>query len=451
MDLRRMEYTRLKILLPLGIALLAFLAVSIVNVYLSEPLSSLYIMTYTTIAITLFILLYCIIGTIQNQYCRIEQELEAEKEERRQVEKVLQQTEERYHAIDNSLGAIGEGMIIIDRDHHVRYMNNRAIEWFGDQAGKICHESLPGFEPVCRECNLENVIDKGKTLQRQASLRDGRIYDLVSTPFRNSAGGVSSLCVFHDGSQRKDMERTRIRSESLAAITTLSAGLAHEFDSIHVDIIGYVELLLKMKSLEPKVRERLEAILATSLRAAEITQSLLIFTGSASSQREPASLAKLAQTALAPLRQEYSTQGVELMVTYHDAPKVCLNQEEIIRVIRNLITNSYHAVLGASEKVIRVETGASCASSAASSSTSRAYIRISETGIGIPEENLSQIFNPFFSTKGEHAPAGSPLAKAKGIGLGLSICETIIKNHNGEITVESTVNQGTTVTVWLPI
>jgi signal transduction histidine kinase len=80
----------------------------------------------------------------------------------------------------------------------------------------------------------------------------------------------------------------------------------------------------------------------------------------------------------------------------------------------------------------------------------RAFLRVSDTGIGIEQEDLRGIFTPFHSRKGEHAPPGSPQAMVKGVGLSLAIADSIVKGRGGRIEVESRPGEGSTFTVWLP-
>jgi len=104
--------------------------------------------------------------------------------------------------------------------------------------------------------------------------------------------------------------------------------------------------------------------------------------------------------------------------------------------------NSRHAMLETENKQLHVDI---------EQVGSATHVRISDTGIGIPEKDIPHLFNPFFTTKGEFAEPGSPSAKVKGTGLGLSVSHTIVVKHHGDILVDSVVGEGTTFTIVLPI
>lgn len=115
---------------------------------------------------------------------------------------------------------------------------------------------------------------------------------------------------------------------------------------------------------------------------------------------------------------------------YGDIPPITCIASQLNQVFMNLLVNAAHAIEGSGK--IKIETG---------TQDSTIYIKISDTGIGIPKDNLARIFDPFFTTK----PVG------KGTGLGLSLSYGIVKRHGGRISVESTPGVGTTFTIWLPI
>jgi len=113
----------------------------------------------------------------------------------------------------------------------------------------------------------------------------------------------------------------------------------------------------------------------------------------------------------------------------------------LTHVVMNLVINARHAMLKSPVKRLTVETG---------QEKERPLVRVRDTGCGIPKEDLSRVFEPFFTTKGSLASGGIYDGKAHGTGLGLSVCHSIVKGHEGEIKVRSQVGKGTTFTVYLP-
>jgi CheY-like chemotaxis protein len=123
-------------------------------------------------------------------------------------------------------------------------------------------------------------------------------------------------------------------------------------------------------------------------------------------------------------------------------PPISADPGQLGQVLHNLVSNAIDAVLGSSQRKITIRTRIE---------NDMAVLTISDTGPGIPEEDLPRLFTPFFSTKGEHARKGSYLAKAKGAGLGLSISDTIIKSHGGEILGYNNPDMGATFEIRLPV
>ena len=107
----------------------------------------------------------------------------------------------------------------------------------------------------------------------------------------------------------------------------------------------------------------------------------------------------------------------------------------------NLLINARHALLDCPKREITISSGYE---------KSLVFIRVADTGCGISQEDLPKLFLPFYSTKGEHADGGTVQSGVKGSGLGLSLSDTIVRNHGGAIRVESRVGQGSVFTVWLP-
>jgi len=233
-----------------------------------------------------------------------------------------------------------------------------------------------------------------------------------------------------------------LRAERLAAVTTLVRGIAHQFNNLNATTLGFVELLLKDPSLEPRQRQRLTRILEATHRARDITTRLLSLAAPRLPLRQAETLSRIAREATGLLADDLAGKGIELECRLNEVPPIPLNPGAITEVLLHLLSNAEHALLGRAEKRITVETGAA---------DDRVYLRVEDTGCGIAPEGLHSLFTPFYGTKGELAPAGSPQAEVKGLGLGLSVSESIVRQHGGSLTVESVEDQGSVFTVWLPL
>lgn len=244
-----------------------------------------------------------------------------------------------------------------------------------------------------------------------------------------------------DALERERLQEQLIRSDRLAAMGTLVGGMAHEFNNINVSVMGFSELALRGEGLSGETREFLDRIFRAARRARAITNNLLDFSQLRSITREPVALDAALREALELVRAQFEKEGIVFDLLLEPLPPSSMDRDLIVQVFLNLLTNARHALLEAPTRRITLETGLD---------KGRAMARVVDAGCGIPADRLSQIFTPFYSTKGEHAGGGA-LARVRGTGLGLSVSHTIVRQHDGEILVESTPGSGTSVTVRLPL
>ncbi len=226
-------------------------------------------------------------------------------------------------------------------------------------------------------------------------------------------------------------------TNKLAAIGRLGAGVAHEINnplSIISQKAGLLHDLLT-RSSEPPPREKMLEILDSVLKSAErcggITHRLLGFAKHMDVQRETIHLDVLLHEVLGFLEQEARYREIEIELRHaEDTPPVVSDRGQLQQVFLNIINNAFAAVEDGGH--IELEVGPSSRGAVA--------VTIFDDGVGISEENLPRIFDPFFTTK-----------KGAGTGLGLSITYGIVQKLGGDITVESTVGEGTRFTVTLPV
>jgi two-component system cell cycle sensor histidine kinase/response regulator CckA len=174
------------------------------------------------------------------------------------------------------------------------------------------------------------------------------------------------------------------------------------------------------------------------MRAVKVTRNILAFAHGGRADRRVVSLAAVVGDTVQFVRRSFEAEGVRIDLVEGHAPDVWVDAAQISQVLMNLIINAHHATITAAVKRIDIETGAA---------DGRAFIRVRDTGCGIPKEDLDKVALPFFSTKGEHARPGSPLAKVRGMGLGLSVSDTLLKLNGGVMAIESEVDRGTSVTI----
>ncbi len=258
-----------------------------------------------------------------------------------------------------------------------------------------------------------------------------------------AAGEVREIhAVGRDISERKAAEEALIRSERFAAVGTLATGVAHQYNNLNMSVLGYTEMALNQPGLTPTLENWLQNIRKSALRIREITNNLLVLSRPLETPGKSENLNEIMQRALSLFTALFQEEGIEVVCRWGELPRRELEASQIQQCFVHLLTNAYHALLEREQKRIEIETLVD---------SDAIVARIADTGCGILPERLRHIFTPFYSTKGEHATRGSPLVRVRGVGLGLSVTQAIIKKHGGEITVQSESDKGTVVTIRLPL
>jgi PAS domain S-box-containing protein len=237
------------------------------------------------------------------------------------------------------------------------------------------------------------------------------------------------ICV--DISDRKRLESQLIQSEKMAAIGQLAAGIAHEIrNPLGIIMNALYDLSEIVDSSNAEVREDLQIAKEEMARVQDIINNLLEFSHESRAELEPVDINDLLRKTLQLLGKSLQNADVRVQTEFGLSAPCLANQNALRQIFLNLITNAVQAMPHGGE--LRVRTAAL--------PDQRVQIEFADTGIGIPEENLKDIFNPFFTTK----------APGQGTGLGLSVVHSVVKRFDGNITVWSQLNRGTSFTIELP-
>jgi signal transduction histidine kinase/DNA-binding response OmpR family regulator len=224
-----------------------------------------------------------------------------------------------------------------------------------------------------------------------------------------------------------------IKSEKLAAVGQLSAGVAHELNNPLTVVIGLAELLLDSEDVTGEKRTDLESIKKQAERCRSIILNLLQFAQKNDTEKKPVQINSLLEKTIE--LWSYNTQNSKISIIKDLDPKLPMTaatQFQIQQVFINIMNNANFALINKPDPKIRIRTFFE---------DNKIRISFTDNGSGIPENITGKIFDPFFTTK----------EVGKGTGLGLSITYGIIKEHNGDIKVQSKLNEGSTFTVELPV
>jgi PAS domain S-box-containing protein len=365
----------------------------------------------------------------------------------KKVEQDLAAEKERLRV---TLRSIGEGVIATDREGRVVLMNQVAealTGWTQEEAlGRpvakvlcLVHES--NRKPC--DNRVDKVIRQGKVLPLPAHTmllaRDGveRILAASAAPIIDQAGRVIGVVlVFQDITLKRQTEAELQKMEKLTSLGILAGGIAHDFNNILTGILGNLSLAMLSLPHEGQLFRRLTEAEQATLRARDLVQQLLTFAKGGAPVKEVSSLADLIQESAAfascgsPVRCDFTFP--------EDLWPAEVDPGQISQVVQNLVINAIQAMPTGGAVTIRAENLTLKENQGVPLPPGRyVKIKIRDQGIGIPADYLPKIFDPYFSTK------------QKGSGLGLATAYSIIKNHDGYMTVESTLGKGTTFYLYL--
>jgi PAS domain S-box-containing protein len=236
-----------------------------------------------------------------------------------------------------------------------------------------------------------------------------------------------------DIEQRRMVEEQIAQADKLASIGQLSAGIAHEINNPMGIILGYTQLLLRNEDRDSEKYADLKTIEKHVRNCKSIVEGLLNFARTSKPREDIIRLDEAIDDVLSFIQQHAGLENIEVKKAYNPAlPQMLLDEKKIKQVLMNLIMNAKHAI---------GDKGVLSLATAMNESGRQVMVRVADTGYGIEKRNLARIFDPFFTTK----PTG------EGTGLGLSVSYGIIKNHGGDILVESKAGEGSTFTIVLPV
>jgi two-component system, NtrC family, sensor kinase len=239
-----------------------------------------------------------------------------------------------------------------------------------------------------------------------------------------------------------DLQQAReeaLRTEKMASIGLLAAGMAHEIGTPLASIMGYAELAAGEQLDSSTIQDYARRISGDCARIDRIVRGLLDYSRPRAATVETCDIRRLVVTTIEMLSQQGAFKDIRL-ATYYDEkmPEVCVDPHQLQQVLINLLINSRDAMPAGGKLAVRVTSDKS--RRLPGQATSGLRIDVLDNGSGIPEEHLKRIFDPFFTTK----PPG------KGTGLGLAISARIIEGFGGRIEVQSRTGTRTCFSIWLP-
>ncbi len=220
------------------------------------------------------------------------------------------------------------------------------------------------------------------------------------------------------------------RSEQLASVGRLAAGIAHEINNPLTGVLAFADMMREKENMDEQDRQDLDLIIRETKRVREIVRGLLDFARETPFVQKPLDINELVRQTLRLLGKREAFQRIYMVEDLAEGlPLVHVDKNQIQQVLLNLTLNACEAMGEGGTLMVSTSTR-----------EERVVVKVTDTGCGIKREHLDQIFEPFFTTK----PVG------KGTGLGLSVSYGILQQHGGTLEVESELGKGTTFTVTLP-
>ncbi len=341
---------------------------------------------------------------------------------------------------ENILESLNDGLAVVNRDDRIVRWNRRLEELYGVRLEQAVARRLdeifePGFIEVLQAARRESPEGAAFYRVPLVTRHEGArrlLVNVATTPLRDSDGATAgTIVIIEDISARVQLEEQLQISEKMASIGLLAAGVAHEVNTPLTGISSFTQMLLQGAEPDDPKTKVLEKIERQTFRAARIVNGLLNLARPAQVDSGPVDVNAVINDVLSLLEHQLRTSRIQLRKELCGSALIVQGIEyKLQQVFLNLFLNARDAMPkgGWLSIVTRADTGA-------------AAVEIGDTGSGIPAEQLSRIYDPFFTTK----------EIGKGTGLGLSITYGIVQEHGGTITCDSSVGQGTRFTLALPL
>jgi len=366
----------------------------------------------------------------------------------RERENELRESEEKYRlVVENASDAI-----LVGQDGVIKFINRKAEEMTGRSREYLAsHPFSQMIHPEERDLVLDryNARLAGQESSESATVRiigpgGETTWVLLSEVLIEWDGRPATLNFIRDISEQKNLEQQALQAQKLESIGTLAGGIAHDFNNLLQAIQGYAELCLLGAGEEGTLREDLQEIVQSAQRGGELTRQLLLFSRKVESRRRPMEINEAVERTTKILERILPKMVTVDTRLDPDTEKVNADPSQIEQVLMNLAVNARDAMPEGgrlSFAAVNLSLAEPKAEHPGVEPGEYVLLTVSDTGVGVEEEDLKHIFEPFFTTK----------ETGQGTGLGLAMVYGIVRNHHGYIDCESRPGEGTTFRIYLPV
>ncbi len=336
-----------------------------------------------------------------------------------------------------AFNGITDLIVILDNDFTIEFANSAFCDFFdvdnpAEIIGRKCYEITQNESKRCNECPTQKTLESGNVKTMEKEIRGEILKYWIYPVFDNKKSIKNIVSCARIITEQKRIEQELIRAEKLKGIGILAAGAAHEINNPLCSILGYSELIKESISKTDSIYEFVNDIIESVKQAKKITSGLLEYSKQNVNTLDYCNIDNVVNKAITLVK--YQTKDKQISISFKDEqnlPKVQIDMLKTVHAFLNIILNGIEAS----------PRNGTIAIAAQRNGEDYISVTFTDRGCGISQENLSSIFNPFFTTK----------ETGKNTGLGLSIAHSIIEQQNGEIMVESKLGKGSTFEVLFPI
>jgi two-component system, NtrC family, sensor histidine kinase PilS len=257
-------------------------------------------------------------------------------------------------------------------------------------------------------------------------------YALSPLKDKNS-GQIGHILIFQDMTEIRRMEENLEKSRRLALIGEMAAGLAHEMRNPLASITGSIQLMAQTPNLDETNKRLMQIILRGKDRLESFVRDFLLLARPVPEAKQFVRVNDVAEEVVDSMKLSADwREGIQLEKRISGDPQALANEEQVRQILQNMLTNALQSMEGKGRIDLEIRTVR------LEDKRDYAEIKVTDDGCGIEEKDMKKVLEPFFTNK------------ERGTGLGLAIVSRIVDGYGGRITIRSSVNEGTAITVWLP-
>jgi two-component system sensor histidine kinase PilS (NtrC family) len=342
----------------------------------------------------------------------------------------LRRMEEIHRHLADSMQS---GLITVDEKENITFFNKAAIEILGQKIINGYGQPLKELWPTVTKL-LEKFRNSGERERQEVSYTDpcssSKILGISTFLLKGPQGQhLGYGIIFQDITEIKAREKRLQRMDRLAALGEMAAGLAHEIRNPLASLSGAAQILEESALLQPEEKKLLQIINRESDRLNDITKSFLLYAKPEGKKIQKISILEEIESVMSLITQRKKLPKAEVKTEVPADLQFEVDPSQFKQVLLNLLLNAYQALPHKDGRISIKGT---------TEEGDHLVLKISDNGSGIRPEDLSKVFNPFFSTRPD------------GTGLGLAIVHRLVNEWNGDITVDSEQGKGSTFTLYLP-